>query len=259
MRTISIMNHKGGCGKTTTAINLSACLDYLGKRVLIIDFDPQCHATIGLSSAFEKPSKLLSTSLLNGSHFKNCIGRLSERFHIIPSDYSLSETEGFLSRSILSKNKLKEGLASLSSDYDFAIIDCPPSRGILVENALQAAEEIIIAMDCSFFTLHGVAQLMALIENKRREGSANPRVRALATMYDRRNRFSMEVLREMRNFFGNGLFNTVIHCNIKLREAASYGLSIASYSKNARGFKDYLSLANEVLEESGFWPTLERG
>jgi len=249
MKTIAIMNHKGGCGKTTTAINLAACLDFLGRRVLLIDFDPQCHATIGLSGSFTKPPALLSSVILNGTNFSHCVGKISESFNIIPSDYMLFDAAEHISRTINLTSKLKDGISSLSQAYDFAVIDCPPSKGVLAENALHACDEVIIPIDCGFFTIHGVTQLISMIERKRQEGVINPRIRALATMYDRRNKFSREILSEMRNYFGNQLFNTVINANIKLREASSYGLSIVSYSKSARGFKDYLALAGEILEE----------
>ncbi len=259
MRIISIMNQKGGCGKTTTAINLSASLSYLKSSVLLIDIDPQSHATVGLSSNFENPERSLSDVLLNGADLKACIASIDENFNIVPSDLKMSSCADIISHIIDSSLKLKNALTPLSPDYDFAVIDCPPSTGVLMENAIQACDEVIIPIDCGFFTLHGVTQLMALIKQRSNETGIHPKVRALATMYDRRNKFSKEILMEMRSYFGDGLFDTVINCNIKLREASSYGLSIVQYSKSARGFKDYISLARELMEEEKPKPQFKGG
>jgi len=248
MKTLAILNQKGGCGKTTTAVNLAASLAVRGKRVLLCDLDPQGHASLGLSRG-KNPDypRTLSDALLDGGSLEGCLVQISEGFVLAPSNPSLHLAEQRLHDLAGGEKRLKEVLDWVAAEYDFAILDCPPGGGVLIANALHASDEVILAVETSFYSLYGVSQLLQAIRNLSREKQI--RVRALATLYDRRTGFAREILQDLSRFFGDSLYNTVIHHNVKLREAASYGLPITEYDPKARGCQDYLALADEVLGE----------
>ena len=249
MRTLAILNQKGGCGKTTTAINLAASLALKEKKVLLCDLDPQGHATLGLSRG-RPPDypRTVSDALLDGGSLDGCLVRIGEGFDLAPSNPSLNLAEQRLHDVAGGERRLKEALDWVAADYDFAILDCPPGGGVLVANALHAADEVILAVETSFYSLYGVSQLLAAVKQLR--GEKEIRVRALATLYDRRTGFSREILQDLSRFFGGSLYNTVIHTNVKLKEASSYGVPITEYDRKARGCQDYLALAEEVLGEN---------
>ena len=248
MKTLAILNQKGGCGKTTTAINLGASLALRGRRVLLCDLDPQGHASLGLSRGkTPEYARTLSDALLDGGALDGCLVRVSEGFDLAPSNPSLQLAEQRLHDLAGGEKRLRTVLDWVGAEYDFSILDCPPGGGVLIANALHAADEVILAVETSFYSLYGVSQLLQAIKGLAPDREI--RVRALATLYDRRTGFAREILQDLSRFFGESLYNTVIHHNVKLREASSYGVPITEYDPKARGSQDYLALADEVLGE----------
>lgn len=249
MKILAVINQKGGCGKTTTAINLAASLALKGKRVLLCDLDPQGHASLGLSRG-KNPDypRTLSDALLDGGSLDGCLVKVAEGLDLAPANPSLSLVEQRLHDLAGGERRLKEVLDWVAEEYDFTLLDCPPGGGVLIANALHAADEAILAVETSFYSLYGVSQLLEAVRRLRPEKEI--KVRALATLYDRRTGFAKEILRDLSRFFGDSLYNTVIHTNVKLREASSYGVPITEYDRKARGCQDYLALAEEVLGES---------
>ena len=253
MRVIASANQKGGCGKTTTAINLSSSLSLKGKRVLLIDFDPQAHATMGLNitpSDFEKSIYDVITPKENESlGIEDILVPIKDNFDLAPSSLILSVVEQELSGMEGREDRLFQAIQALKEPYDYVVIDCPPSIGHLCFNALRACEEVIIPIDMSLFSLRGVAKLLEIIIMLKDKIGHDVRSRPLITMYDRRTRYSRIVLDKVKAEFGNNVFETVIRYNIRLRETADYGLPVGDYDKNAIGHKDYENLAEEVIRQ----------
>ena len=251
MRVIASANQKGGCGKTTTAINLSSSLSLKGQKVLLIDFDPQAHATMGLSttpSDFKKSIYDVITPKENESlGIEDILVPIKDNFDLAPSSLILSAVEQELSGMEGREDRLLKAIQALKEPYDYVIIDCPPSIGHLCFNALRACEEVIIPIDMSLFSLRGVAKLLEIITLLKDNVGHDVKSRALITMYDRRTRYSRIVLEKVKEEFGNNLFDTVIRYNIRLRETADYGLPVGDYDKHAIGHKDYGDLAEEVI------------
>ena len=259
MRIIASANQKGGCGKTTTAINPSSSLSIRGKRVLLIDFDPQAHATIGLNikpSDLEKSIYDVITPKKNGFlGIGDILIAIKDNFDLAPSSLILTAVEQELSGIEGRENRLFEAIQELKEeyDYDYIVIDCPPSIGHLCFNALRACDEVIIPIDMSLFSLRGVAKLIEIITLLKDKVGHDVKSRALITMYDRRTRYSRVVLEKVKAEFGDNVFDTVIRYNIRLRETADCGLPIGDYDKNAIGHADYENLAEEIvnLETAG--------
>jgi chromosome partitioning protein len=258
MRIISIANQKGGCGKTTTAINLSACLAENNRRVLLIDMDPQGHSTMGLNIDGEQSSSTMY-DVLNPLHdqrkrISEIVCRASKNLDIAPSNVLLSAIEQKLSGLDDRENRLKFALGEVPiGKYNYVIIDCPPSVGLLTFNSLMASHEVIIPIEGSYFSLHGVGKLLETIKVIGDRLGHELSFKALATIYDRRTRMSREVLSEIREHFKENAFTTVIHNAVVLREAASLGKPITQYSRCCVAFEDYNTLANEViLDEAKF-------
>jgi chromosome partitioning protein len=251
MRVIASANQKGGCGKTTTAINLSSSLSLKGQKVLLIDFDPQAHATMGLNITpfdLEKSIYDVITPKENESlGIKDILVPIKENFDLAPSSMILSAVEQELSGMEGREDRLFKAIQALEEPYDYVIIDCPPSIGHLCFNALRACEEVIIPIDMSLFSLRGVAKLLEIITLLKDNVGHDVKSRALITMYDRRTRYSRIVLEKVKEEFGNNLFDTVIRYNIRLRETADHGLPVGDYDKHAIGHKDYEDLAEEVI------------
>ena len=251
MRVIASANQKGGCGKTTTAINLSSSLSLKGQKVLLIDFDPQAHATMGLNV---KPSDLdktiydVITPKKNGLlGIEDILIPVKDNFDLAPSSLILSAYEQELSGLEGREDRLFQAIQPLKEQYDFIVIDCPPSIGHLSFNALRACDEVIIPIDMSLFSLRGVAKLIEIIILLKDEIGHDIKSRALITMYDRRTRYSRTVLEKVQAEFGDNVFDTVIRYNIRLRETADLGLPVGDYDKNAIGHMDYENLAEEVI------------
>ena len=250
MRTIAIANQKGGCGKTTTAINLSSCLVLKGQRVLLIDCDPQSHATMGLDIHFDHEKSTYNIMTPKDTEhlgIEDIVVPVKDNFDIAPSDIRLSAIEQELAGMEGRENRLLQAIEPLKPAYDYVIIDCPPSIGHLCFNALRACEEAIIPIDMSLFSLRGVAELTDIIVLLKNKCDHVIEARALVTMYDYRTRYSRQVLEKVKEQFGDRVFETVIRYNIRLRESADYGLPVGDYDKHAIGHKDYEKLAGEVM------------
>jgi len=250
MRIIAVANQKGGCGKTTTAINLSSCLVLKGQKVLLIDFDPQSHATMGLNIECDPARNIyhvIGPAQTGTVGLDDIIVPVKENFDIAPSDTRLCALEQELAQVDGRERRLLEAIERMEKHYDFVIIDCPPSIGHLCFNALRASSEAIIPIDMSLFSLRGIAKLtdmMVMIENAYGHVIAP---RALVTMFDVRTRYSQEVLDRVQEKFGDKVFDTVIRYNIRLRETVDHGLPIGDYDKHAIGQKDYAALSEEVM------------
>jgi chromosome partitioning protein len=262
MRIIASANQKGGCGKTTTAINLSYSLALKGKRVLLIDFDPQAHATMGLNI---NPSDLQKSiyDVITPKDYKflrieDILVPIKDNFDLAPSSLILSAVEQELSGLEGRENRLFRAIQKLKKQYDYIVIDCPPSIGHLCFNALRASREVIIPIDMSLFSLRGVSKLLEIIILLKDKIGHDVKSRALITMYDRRTRYSRVVLEKVKTEFGNNVFETVIRYNIRLRETADCGLPIGEYDKYSIGYEDYENLAEEVIrsEAASIYPDL---
>jgi chromosome partitioning protein len=251
MRIIASANQKGGCGKTTTAINLSSSLSLKGQKVLLIDFDPQAHATMGLNvkpGELEKSIYDVVTPTKNEPlGIEDILWSIRENFDLAPSNIILSAFEQELSGLEGREDRLLQAIQPLEGKYDYIVIDCPPSIGHLSFNALRAAEEVIIPIDMSLFSLRGVSKLLEIIILLKDKVGHDIRSRALITMFDRRTRYSRIVLEKVKAEFQSNVFETVIRYNIRLRETADFGLPVGDYDKHSIGHADYENLADEIL------------
>ena len=247
MRIIAIANQKGGCAKTTTSINLSACLADKGKKVMLIDLDPQAHASVGLNIETPKLENTIYEVLTRDLSLENILIPVSDNFDLAPSDIVLSAAELEMAGVIGRENELSTRIKKLKKKYDYIIIDCPPSLGLLTFNALKACNEVIITIETSFFALHGVSKLLETIKLLENKLNHHILYRVLPTMYDKRTNLAKEVLDEIKNYFKDRTFETAINTNVKLREATSHGLPIIKYAPQSQGARDYEDLANEVI------------
>jgi chromosome partitioning protein len=249
VRTIAIANQKGGCGKTTTAINLSACLSLKGRTVVLIDLDPQAHATTGVGIDVADVGESIYDVLFGQCSLGDITRKVRTGFDIAPANVMLSAFEQRFAGEPGREDRLRDALLDIGRAYDYLIVDCPPSIGLLTFNALRACNEAIIPIESSFFSLWGVGRLLDMIDLIREELSHEVRIKALCTIHDGRARFSAEIVEDVRKHFKERTFETVVRVNVKLREAASYGLPITEYDRRARGFREYLSVAREVIAE----------
>ncbi len=254
MRTIAVVNQKGGVGKTITSINLSAFLALAGRRVLLVDMDPQGHSTLGLSPGRSAPTRTMYDvfrSETGGPEITiaDITRPVSENFDLAPADIRLSAMPEALAGFTGRENILTLALGGLSDRYDFVIIDCPPTVGLLTFNALKAATEAIIPMDPSFFSLHGIGMLFETFEVLENKTGHHVSPRVLITLYAGRSPFVKAVVDEVHQHLAGQHFNTIIRQTVKLAEAASHGLPISQYAKNSVGFEDYRALADEVLRQ----------
>jgi len=247
MKVISIANQKGGCGKTTTTINLAAALGNNGQRVLLLDLDPQAHASLGLNcesqdSIYNVISRLTPRKL----EVKDIIKQI-ETFDIIPSNILVGTLEQELADEIGRELKLTEVLAQIKDAYDYILIDCPPSLGFLTINAIRASSDVYIPVETSRFSMQGVEHLMDIINLIRDRLNHPVDFKILVTMFDSRLRHSFSMLTKIREQFADSLFDTMIHTNVKLKESAVMGQTVMAYDKYCRGAKDYFSLAKEII------------
>jgi chromosome partitioning protein len=254
MRTIAIVNQKGGCGKTTTAVNLAGCLATAGDRVLLVDMDPQAHTTLALGIEPETLSENLYEVLIEmpgspgAARLADVIRPWSDQLHVAPSGIVLSALEQKLTSEKAEQRteRLASALDGVADRYDWCLIDCPPNVGVLTFNALRAAREVIVPLETSDFAIHGVQKLLETIALLTERIGHHLEVRILPTLYDGRTRYARNTLAEIRSLFGDLCFDTVIRSNIKLREAARRGEPIVAFAKSANGAQDYGALAIEL-------------
>jgi chromosome partitioning protein len=246
---IAVANQKGGVGKTTTAVNLAASLSIEEKRVLLIDADAQGNATSGAGIPRKQSRKTLYDVLVSGEKLENVI-LPSELplMNVLPADRNLAGAEVELVISEGREFKLKNLLSEIRNDYDYFIIDCPPSLGILTINALTAADSLLVPIQCEYYALEGVTELFDTLARLRR--GLNPKLTIeglLLTMYDERTNLSEAVAKDLRDFYGSQVLNTIIPRNVRLAEAPSYGKPIILYDIRSRGAESYMKLAKEIL------------
>jgi len=247
-RTIAIVNQKGGVGKSTTAVNLGASLAMLGRRVLIVDIDPQGNATTGVGIDKRTVEKDIYSILLEGAGIRD-VARDTDipGLSLIPSTLQLAGAEIELVSVLQREGKLKSALAVVAGDYEYVLIDCPPSLGLLTINALTAAGEVIIPVQAEFYALEGLSQLTNIV--RRIKEALNPDLTILGvliTMFDGRQKLATEVLDEVNRYFPERVFETQIPRNVRLSEAPSYGKPAVLFDVKSRGAQAYLSLAKEV-------------
>ena len=246
---IGIINQKGGVGKSTTAINLGAALGEQNTQVLLVDLDPQGNTTSGLGVEKSQVKHCIYDVLLNDVPIEEVIiPDVSPGLDLVPATINLAGAEVELVSEIARESRLKDALGGLRGKYDYIFIDCPPSLGLLTVNALVGSDKLIIPIQCEFYALEGVTKLLDSM--KRVKSRLNPALDiygVLLTMYDARTTLSKEVVEEVRRFFGNKVFDTLIPRAVKMSEAPSYGQPITQYDPNGRGAKAYTSLAKEVI------------
>ena len=253
-KVIAVFNQKGGVGKTTTNINLGACLGRLGRKVLLVDVDPQGNTTSGTGLVKrELEETVYDAMIMDHYDIQEAVCHTSaENVDILPASIDLAGAEIELVSMRNREKRLRNALAKVRDRYEFIFIDCPPSLGLLTINALAAADEVLIPIQCEFYALEGVSQLMSTIELVRR--SMNPDLQVcgvLLSMFDGRTNLALQVVQEVKKYFGGKVFQTVIPKNVRLAEAPSYGLSILDYDPSSRGAKSYMALAEEFLRREG--------
>src|SRR5712664_4020416 len=263
MRTIAVVNQKGGCGKTITSINLSAFLACEQRRVLLVDMDPQGHSTLGLLADAVPPSRTMYEVFSRDAGRQptglgDVIRTVRENLDVAPADILLTATSETLAGLVGREDILSEAIAGVEGHYDYVVVDCPPNVGLLTFNALKACSEAIVPMDPSFFSLHGLGKLLETIDVLAKETDHHIAVRALMTLYSGRSSFAKAVLEEIRRHLDGRHFETVIRYSVNLAEAASHGVPIAHYCRDCVGFHDSRALAAEVLQQEAAMPTSER-
>ncbi|HEY7636181.1 MAG TPA: AAA family ATPase [Gemmatimonadales bacterium] len=254
MRTIAVVNQKGGCGKTITSINLSAFLAAAGRRVLVVDMDPQGHATLGLSPGTPAAVRSMYDVLLGETRrpetrILEIIRSVGEHFDLAPADILLSAIPEALAGVSGREDRLGRTFVDLADRYDYIIVDCPPNVGLLTFNALKACREALIPMDPSFFSLHGIGKLFETFQLLEKETGHRVSPRVLVTLYSGRAAFVKAVVDEVHQHLAGEHYTTVIRQSVKLAEAASHGVPVCNYAKRSVGYEDYQALANEVMEQ----------
>lgn len=253
-KTIAIFNQKGGVGKTTTNINLATCLAMIGKKILVLDIDPQGNTTSGLGIA-KKDLEYTMYDLLIDSSFdprKAIMETSIPNMSIIPSNIALTGAEIELVQLESRERLLKKALEKIKDDYDFIFIDCPPSLGLLTINSLTAVDSVLIPIQCEFYALEGVSNLMSTIDMVKKTLNPDLDIQGvILSMFDGRTNLSILIVEEVKKFFKEKVYTTVIPRNVRLAEAPSYGMPIMEYDPKSKGAEAYMDFAEEFLENEG--------
>ena len=252
MRTIAIINQKGGCGKTTTSINLAACLARLGQKTLLVDMDPQGHCGVGLAVPEDQIERTIFDSLIDASDGKQAkvsevVWQIASDFDLAPSNIRLAAFEQIFAGREGREDRLAQALAAAKNTYQWCIVDCPPSVGLITFNALKACDEVVVPVETGYFSLHGLTKMMETLEVMKERCGRDILIRVLPTLYDTRTKLAREVLSELRAKFKDYLMESTVNFNTKLKEAASFGQPITEYDPGSRGYKDFVNLARELM------------
>ena len=252
MRTIAIINQKGGCGKTTTSINLAACLARLGHKTLLLDLDPQGHCAVGLAVPDEQVERTVYDCLVDGpsgrpTKINEVVWQIAADFDLAPSNIRLAAFEQVFAGKEGREDRLANALQSAKDTYQWCVIDCPPGVGLITFNALRACDEVIVPVETGYFSLHGLTKMMETLEELKEKLGKHIKIRVLPTLYDTRTKLAREVLGELRAKFKDFLMESAVNFNTKLKEAASFGQPITEYDPGSRGYKDFVNLARELM------------
>lgn len=247
-KVISIANQKGGVGKTTTSVNLSTCLAQKGKKVLLIDIDPQGNATSGLG-VDARETKSIYDVIINEVNIKDTVhSTIVKKLYVCPANIDLAGAEVELVSMVSRETRLKDAIDEIRDEFDYVIIDCPPSLGLITLNAFTASDSVLIPIQCEYYALEGLGQLINTIKLVQKHLNKNLEIEGVVlTMFDLRTNLSTQVATEVEKYFGNKVFQTVIPRNIRLSEAPSHGLPITLYDKDSKGAETYKKLAKELL------------
>lgn len=251
-RIIAVANQKGGVGKTTTTINLGASLAYAGKKVLLVDIDAQGNATSGLGIRKGEVEEDIYDVLINEAAIEDVVLESSrENLNVVPASIQLAGAEVELSNMDRRETRLKNALSDIHEAYDYVLIDCPPSLGHLTINAFTASDSVLIPVQCEYYALEGLSQLLNTVRLVQKHFNNQLKIEGvLLTMLDRRTNLGYEVVEEVKKYFHEKVYETIIPRNIRLSEAPSYGQSIIDYDLQSIGSKTYQELAKEVLQEN---------
>ena len=249
-RILAVVNQKGGVGKTTTTVNLATALAAVDKKVLIIDFDPQGNASTGLGIALSSRKITSYEVILDGVEVSSAIQKTAvPNLHVVPATIDLSGAEIEMVSVVRREFRLKDSLAGNQYNYDYILIDCPPSLGLLTINALVAADAVLIPLQCEFYALEGLSHLVRTVELVRNNLNKDLSIQGIVlTMYDRRNKFTEQIESDVRGYFGEKVYTSVIPRNIRMSEAPSHGKPALIYDMNCAGSKAYIQLASELLK-----------
>lgn len=249
-RIIAIANQKGGVGKTTTTVNLAACLANAGKKVLLIDIDPQGNSTSGLGIDKRRCEKTVYDCLINEERMEDvAIQTQYENLFVCPSNLDLSGAEIELISVMGRENRLKQSLENVKDDFDYILIDTPPSLGLITINTLTAANSVLIPIQCEFYALEGVSQLVETIKRIKKSLNPNLYIKGIVmTMYDARTNLATQVVDEVKRFFPQKVYSTIIPRNVRISESPGFGRPVIYYDASSKGAQAYEELAQEIIE-----------